>query len=140
MELTVISGNVGKKPEMRYTPQGQPVTSFSVAVNRQWTGGDGEVKKETKWFRVSTWGKLAENCNAYVVKGMKVIIQGWLTCDPQTGGPRIWNRQDGTAGATFELTAYSVEFGPTPTEGGASNGHNEPHDMGELPPEDDIPF
>ena len=75
----IIAGNVGKDPEMRYTPSGQAVTSFSVATNRQYTTGNGEQVKETIWFRISTWGKTAEICNQYVKKGSKVLIEGRLT-------------------------------------------------------------
>lgn len=137
MDITIISGNVGKDPEMRYTPQGQPVTSFSVAVNRQWTDGSGQQHKETKWYRVTTWNKQAENCNTYVKKGMKVVVQGRLACDPNTGGPKVWTRQDGTSGASFDLQASFVEFGPN-VEG--SEHTNAPQEVGEVPPEDDIPF
>ena len=83
----IIVGNVGKDPEMRYTPSGQAVTSFSVATNRQYTAGNGEQVKETIWFRVSTWGKTAEVCNQYVKKGSKVLVEGRLTPDKNTGGP-----------------------------------------------------
>lgn len=88
----IIVGNVGKDPEMRYTPSGQAVTSFSVATNRQYTGNNGEQVKETIWFRVSTWGKTAEVCNQYVKKGSKVLVEGRLTPDKNTGGPRIWTK------------------------------------------------
>jgi single-strand DNA-binding protein len=137
MNKTIITGNVGKVPEMRYTPNGQAVTSFSVAVNRKWADDHGE-HKETQWFRIATWGKLAEVCNQYVTKGMKVMVEGRLTCDPTTGGPKVWTRQDGTAGASFELTAASVEFlsGSKDDEAPTSGG-NFPQ---EIPPEEDIPF
>ena len=69
--LTIV-GNVGREPEMRYTPSGQAVTSFSVATERKYTSGNGEQVKETIWFRVSTWGKQAEICKQYVKKGSKV--------------------------------------------------------------------
>ena len=82
----IIVGNVGKDPEMRYTPSGQAVTSFSIATNRQYTTGNGEQVKETVWFRVTTWGKQAEVCNQYVKKGMKVLVEGRLTPDKATGG------------------------------------------------------
>ena len=137
----IIVGNVGKDPEMRYTPSGQAVTSFSVATNRQYTGNNGEQVKETIWFRVSTWGKTAEVCNQYVKKGSKVLVEGRLTPDKNTGGPRIWTKSDGTAGASFEITASNVRFlsARGETEGGpiAGGGGME---MAELPPEDDIPF
>jgi single-strand DNA-binding protein len=77
--IIIIAGNVGRDPEMRYTPSGQPVTSFSVATNRQYTSSSGETVKETIWFRVTTWGKTAEVCNQYVKKGSKVLVEGTLT-------------------------------------------------------------
>ena len=98
----IIVGNLGKDPEMRYTPSGQAVTSFSVATNRQYTGRmTASRSKETIWFRVSAWGKQAETCNQYLHKGSKVLVEGRLTADPNTGGPRIWNRQDGTPAASL---------------------------------------
>ena len=137
--LTIV-GNVGKDPEMRYTPTGQAVTSFSVATNRQYTTGNGEQVKETIWFRVSTWGKTAETCNQYVKKGMKVLVEGRLTPDKTTGGPRIWTKQDGSAGASFEVTANTVRFlsradgaSDAPMAGGGM-------EHAEMPAEDDIPF
>jgi single-strand DNA-binding protein len=137
-----IAGNVGKDPEMRYTPSGQAVTSFTVATNRQYTGSNGEQVKETIWFRVSAWGKMAETCNQYVKKGMKVLVEGRLTADKNTGGPRIWTRQDGTAGASFEVTANTVRFLSSRNEGGEGGPVAGGGDMGmaELPSEDDIPF
>ncbi len=89
-QTIIIAGNVGRDPEMRYTPSGQAVTSFSVATNRQYTNNNAETVKETIWFRVSAWGKQAETCNQYLKKGSKVLVEGRLTADPATGGPRIW--------------------------------------------------
>lgn len=106
----IIVGNLGRDPEMRYTPSGQAVTNFSVAANRQYTGSDGVPVKETIWFRVSTWGKTAEVCNQYLKKGSKVLVEGRLVPDAATGGPRIWNRQDGTPAAQFEVSANTVRF------------------------------
>jgi len=141
----IVAGNLGKDPEMRYTPSGQAVTSFSVATSRQYTGANGEVVKETIWFRVSAWGKTAEVCNQYLKKGSKVIVEGRLTPDKATGGPRIWTKQDGSAGASFEITAATVRFLSSKNEtadgGGAaamSGGNN--MNMVEIPPEDEIPF
>jgi single-strand DNA-binding protein len=137
----IIVGNVGKDPEMRYTPSGQAVTSFSVATNRQYTGNNGEQVKETIWFRVSAWGKQAEICNQYLRKGSKVLIEGRLTPDKETGGPRIWSKQDGTAGASFEVTANTVRFLSSRDEN--SGGMMTGGDMGGGfvgAPEDDIPF
>jgi single-strand DNA-binding protein len=107
---TIIVGNLGRDPEMRYTPSGQAVTSFSVAVSEQYTDGSGEKKKRTTWFRVSAWGKQAEVCNQYLKKGSKVLVEGRLTADPATGNPKTYQKQDGTTGASFDLTATTVRF------------------------------
>lgn len=136
----IIVGNVGKDPEMRYTPSGQAVTSFSVATNRQYTSGNGEQVKETIWFRVTTWGKQAEVCNQYVKKGMKVLVEGRLTPDKATGGPRTFTRQDGSPGANFEVTANTVRFLSSRGDGGESPVQGGGFEGAELPPEDDIPF
>lgn len=107
--LLIIVGNVGKDPEMRYTPSGQAVTSFSLASNREYKTRD-ETVKETIWFRVTTWGKLAEVCDQYVKKGMKVYVEGRLTPDKATGGPHVYKNKDGEAGASFEVNAATVRF------------------------------
>ena len=136
----IIVGNLGKDPEMRYTPSGQAVTSFSIAISRQYTAGNGEQVKETIWFRVSTWGKSAEACNEHLKKGSKVLVEGRITPDKTTGGPRIWTKQDGTSGSSFEVTAQTVRFLGAKGEG--SPMVEAAHELGgsELPPEDDIPF
>ena len=136
----IIVGNVGKDPEMRYTPSGQAVTSFSVATNRQYTTGNGEQVKETIWFRVTTWGKQAEVCNQYVKKGMKVLVEGRLTPDQVTGGPRIWQKSDGSSGSSFEVNASTVRFLSARGEEGAGMPMHGGMDSAEIPPEDDIPF
>src|SRR5512136_908130 len=109
-QTVILVGNLGRDPEMRYTPSGQAVTTFSVATNRQFTNNNGETIKETIWFRVSAWGKTGENCNQYLKKGSKVLVEGRLTADPKTGGPRVWNKQDGTPGSSFEVSAQTVRF------------------------------
>jgi single-strand DNA-binding protein len=136
----VLVGNVGRDPEMRYTPSGQPVTSFSVATNRQYTNNNGETIKETIWFRITTWGKQAEVCNQYLRKGSKVLVEGRLTPDKDTGGPRIWTKQDGTPGASFEVTASTVRFLSSRDEGGAPAGGGDVGGTFVGAPEDDIPF
>lgn len=133
----IIVGNLGKDPEMRYTPAGQAVTSFSVATTRQYTAGNGEQVKETIWFRVSAWGKQAEICHEYLKKGSKVLVEGRLTPDKTTGGPRVWNKQDGTAGASFEVTANTVRFLSPRGEGGMVEAAQE---VGGEPVEEDVPF
>jgi single-strand DNA-binding protein len=106
----ILVGNLGRDPEMRYTPSGQAVTNFSVAVNDNFTSSNGEKVERTIWVRVSTWGKQAEICNQYLKKGRKVLVEGRLVTDPNTGGPRIWERQDGTKSASFEVSAQTVRF------------------------------
>lgn len=141
-ERVIIAGNVGQDPEMRYTPSGQPVTSFSVATNRQYTNNRGEAVKETKWFRVSSWGKQAEVCNQYLKKGAKVLVEGTLQSDPATGGPRVWQAQDGTSRANFELTAQSIRFLSSKSEQPGRHATDEQredaYNLGA--PEEDIPF
>ena len=137
----IIVGNVGRDPEMRYTPNGQPVTNFSVATNRQYTGNNGQVVKETIWFRITAWGKQAEVCNQYLKKGSKVLIEGRLTADPATGGPRVYDKQDGSSGASFEVTASTVRF--ISSHEGGSNGNGGAHEAEAAfgaPDGDDIPF
>jgi len=106
----IIIGNLGRDPEMRYTPSGQGVTDFSVATSNKFTTSDGNQVDETTWFRVTTWGKLAEVCNQYLKKGKRVLVEGRLKPDKETGSPRVFTRQDGTSGASYEITAETVKF------------------------------
>lgn len=101
---TVIVGNLGQDPEMRYTQSGVAVTSFSVAVNRKWTNQDGTQGEKTTWFRVSAWRRLAETCNQYLSKGRLVLVEGEVSAS-------AWTPQDGgEPRATLELTARNVKF------------------------------
>jgi single-strand DNA-binding protein len=132
----VIVGNLGRDPEMRYTATGQGVTNFSVATNRTYTASDGQQVKETVWFRISVWGRQAEACNQYLKRGSKVLVEGRMTADPSSGGPRIWTRQDGTPAASFEVTANTVQFLSTRQEDEAFQAN-----MGtDQQEDDDIPF
>jgi single-strand DNA-binding protein len=133
----IVVGNLGRDPEMRYTPSGQAVTNLNVATNRQYTASDGNQVKETIWFRVSTWGKTAENCNQYLKKGSKVLIEGRLNPDPATGGPRVFTRQDGSSGATFEITAQTIRFLSTRAEDEGSYTAGDSQSVSEP---EDIPF
>ena len=96
----IIIGNLGREPEMRFTPNGDPVTTFSVATSRKY----GE-KDETTWFRVSVWGKQAESCNTYLSKGSKVLVEGRLKAEPN-----VYQRKDGTWASSYEVTAETVRF------------------------------
>ena len=105
-----IAGNLGRDPEMRYLPTGQAVTNVNVATNRTYKDSNGEKVSETTWFRVAIWGARGEVVNQYLKKGSKVLIEGRLTCDPETGGPKVFTRSDGTAGSSYEITADNVVF------------------------------
>jgi len=143
-KITIV-GNLGNDPEMRYMPDGTAVTSFSVATNRGWTDkATGQPVKETTWFRVTVWRRQAETANQYLSRGKKVLVEGRLNVDPNTGGPKLWTRQDGTVGTSFEITANSVVFlsgrdedgsydGPSGDGGGNPGG-------GGAQEEDEIPF
>lgn len=96
----IIIGNLGREPETRYTPAGEPVTAFSVATSRKF-GDTGE----TTWFRVNVWGKQAESCSQYLHKGSKVLVEGRLK-----PGPEVYQKKDGTWGASYDVTAESVRF------------------------------
>ena len=76
MNKIIVIGNLGRDPELRYTPAGQAVASFSVASNRKYRTADGEQREETEWFNVSAWGKLADLCNQYLTKGQQVYVEG----------------------------------------------------------------
>ena len=136
-QKVVIVGHVGRDPEMRYMADGTAVTNFSVATNRRWTNQAGERVDETTWFRVSVWGRQAEATNQYVTRGSKLLVEGRLVPDPATGGPRIWSRQDGAAGASFELRADVVRFLSSRDEMALAGVDGDPADVQE---EDDIPF
>ncbi len=132
----VIVGNLGGDPEMRYTPSGQAVTNFSVATNRQYTDSNNQQVKETTWFRVSVWGRQAETCNQYLRQGSRVLVEGRLRPDLATGGPRTFTRQDGTPGASYDLTANWVQFLSTRAEDEAFQASQPASQVAE----DDIPF
>jgi len=99
----IVIGNLGRDPEMRYTPSGQSVTSFSVASNRKYTTGAGEQREETEWFNVSAWGKLAELCNQFLTKGRQVYVEGRLHS-------RSYEARDGQLRFSNEITLTDVQF------------------------------
>jgi single-strand DNA-binding protein len=123
MQKIIIIGNLGADPSMRYAPNGKAVTNMSVATSRKYTGNDGQKVTETTWYRVTVWDKRAEVCNEYLSKGSKVYIEGRLIPDPKTGGPKIWQGQNGP-GASFEVNADTVIFLSSRSDG--DNGHAEP--------------
>lgn len=101
LNKVMIIGNLGRDPEMRYTPNGRPVTSFSVATNRTWTSAEGERHEETEWFNVVAWGNLAEICNSHLSKGQQVYVEGRL----QTRG---WEDDNGKKNFRTELVANEM--------------------------------
>lgn len=122
----IIVGNVGRDPEMRYTPSGQAVTSFSVATSRNYKS-QGQTVKETIWFRVTCWGRQAEVASNYVKKGQKVLVEGRLVADA-SGNPRTYTRNDGTIGTSFEITASNLQLlsSRAESEGGYNgNGYSQ---------------
>jgi len=138
----IFAGNLGRDPEMRYTSAGQAVTSFSVAVNDDYTNNNGERIKRTIWIRVSAWGKQAESCNQYLKKGSKALVEGRLTADAATGGPRIWTGKEGSPRASFEVSAQTVRFlsSRSETEGGLGSAPTADEGMAPAVDEGDIPF
>jgi single-strand DNA-binding protein len=136
----IVVGRLGRDPEMRYTPSGQAVTSFNVATDYSTKNQDGTWEKKTIWIRVTVWGKQAETASQYLKKGREVLIEGRLNPDPGTGGPKIWTRQDGTAGASYEITANTVRFigGRGDAEGSYQSGGIE--DTHGADAEESIPF
>jgi len=124
-KLTII-GNLGSDPEMRYTPDGKSVTSFSVATNYRYTTSAGETREETDWFRVTVWGKQAEQCNQYLRKGQQVYVDGRFHARP-------WQGQDGQNRTSLEVTANRVLFL------GKQSGTAALPDEGDIAPSD-IPF
>jgi single-strand DNA-binding protein len=133
----IVVGNLGRDPEMRYTPSGQAVTNLSVATSRKYTDSSGELRDETIWFRVSVWGRQAETVNQYLRKGRQVLIEGRLVPD-ENGNPRIWNRQDGSPAASFEISAQTVRFLGGRDDSGYDASESGPSSTVES--EDDIPF
>ena len=105
----IVVGHLGRDPEMRYTPEGTPVTTFSMASSRKWSNADGSQSEETVWFRVTVWRRQAETAAQYLRKGSLVLVEGRLTPD-KNGNPKIWTGQDGTPHANFEITADNVRF------------------------------
>lgn len=101
LNKVMIIGNLGRDPEMRYTPSGRPVTTYSVASTRSWVASDGERHEETEWFNIVCWGSLAEICNQYLRKGQQVYIEGRLQS-------RRWEDSEGKKHFTTEVVAQEM--------------------------------
>lgn len=151
----MIIGNLGRDPEMRYTPSGQAVTQFTVATNRRWKGQNEEWQEETEWFRVVVWAQQAERVAERLRKGNKVYVEGRI----QT---RQWEDQTGQKRYTTELIANQVsslerreredgDFPPPADETRSSSSNTSPTGSGSTAPGqrpaptggddyDDLPF
>lgn len=103
-----LVGIVGRDPEMKYLPNGQAVCDFSLATSRHWTDASGERASETTWWKITMWGKMAENVSQYLRKKSRVFVEGSIKPDSETGNPRTFTRNDGTTGASYEVTARVV--------------------------------
>jgi len=114
----IVIGNVGTDPEMRYTPKGNPVTSFRLATGRSYTASDGERRQETEWFTIVAWNQLAEQCNQFLVKGKKVYVEGRLKSN-------TWTTTDGQTRFRNEIIANRVLFlDRTPREAPGEDGES----------------
>ncbi len=140
MNKIIVIGNLGRDPEMRYTPNGQSVTSFSVASSRRYTTADGERREETEWFNVSAWGRLADLCNQYLARGRQVYVEGRLSSRSYVG-------QDGQTRHSNDIFLQDVQFlggrGDDSGGGGSPYGSNTASQPGGGPdfdPIDDLPF
>ncbi|HEV2237149.1 MAG TPA: single-stranded DNA-binding protein [Ktedonobacterales bacterium] len=128
----MLIGNLGRDPEMTYTPSGTPLTKFSLAVSRRWKDKSGERKDETTWFYVVAWDKLAELCNTYLHKGSKVYIEGRMTS-------RKYTNKDNVEVTAWDVVATDMQMlDPKDSQsGGGGGGQGQPE--GDFGP-DDIPF
>ncbi|MDA0263168.1 MAG: single-stranded DNA-binding protein [Chloroflexi bacterium] len=142
MNKIIVIGHLGRDPEMRYTPNGQAVTSFSVASSRRYTTAAGEQREETEWFNVSAWGKLGETCNQYLTKGQQVYVEGRLSS-------RSYEARDGTTRFSNDINLTDVQFLGRAGDGGGA-GDSAPYRSGvgsmsdegpmDNDPVDDLPF
>ena len=115
----MVIGNVGRDPEMRYTPSGAALTEFSIATNRRYTTAAGERREETDWFNVTAFGRLGERVSQYVTKGSKLYVEGRFHS-------RSWEGRDGVSRNSNEITANEVVFLDRPGEvGGGPEGRAE---------------
>jgi len=133
-QQTTLVGNVGNPPDMRYTPSGVPVCTFSLAVNKSWMDANGNKQDKTTWWRVTCWRKLAETVSQYVTKGMRVLVVG------EDVEARAYTNRAGEAAASLEITANVVRFLSAKNE----NNHgaeSAPQAVQDAPGSDmDVPF
>ncbi len=139
MNKIIVIGYLGRDPEMRYTPNGQGVTSFSVASSRRYTTASGEQREETEWFNVNAWGRQADLCNQYLAKGRQVYVEGRLRS-------RSFEGRDGQTRFVNEISLTDVQFlgRGTDSGGGGDAPYESEGDMDNIGPAsddiDDLPF
>jgi len=126
LNKVMIIGNLGRDPEMRYTPSGKPVTTFSVATSRTWNTSEGEKREETEWFNIVAWSSLAEICKQYLTKGQQVYIEGRL----QT---RRWDDQEGNKHTSVEIVANEMIILSERRDTGESSSESESIEDEEFP-------
>lgn len=125
LNKVMIIGRLGRDPEMRYTPSGRPVTTFTVATSRTWNTSDGERRVETEWFNIVAWGNLAEICKQYLNKGQQVYVEGRLQS-------RTWDDAEGNKHTSVEIVANEMIMLSERREAEAST-ENEPSEEDEFP-------
>jgi single-strand DNA-binding protein len=130
----ILIGNLGRDPEVRYTPSGTAVANFSIATTENWTNKEGEQQSRTEWHRIEAWGRLGEICGEYLSKGRQVYIEGSLQTDE-------WEDQEGNKRQTTKIKAWKMQMLGSR---GAAGPRQEENDTVEepvtKPSEDDIPF
>ena len=134
----ILIGNLGKDPELRYTPSGTAVASFSLATSEKWKDRDGNMQDKTEWHNIVVWGRQAEIAKEYLAKGRQVYIEGRI----QT---RSWDDKDGNKRYTTEIIAQRLNFlGSRGDQGGGGSSSDAPPEApppGDLGAEDDdLPF
>ncbi len=128
----ILLGNLGKDPEVRFTPSGQAVCNFSIATNESWTDKSGQKQERTEWHRIVVWGKMGELCGEYLKKGRQAFVEGRL----QT---REWTDKEGKKNYSTEVVANNVQFiGARDGAGGGSKPQAQQNDYGSPPPSDDM--
>jgi single-strand DNA-binding protein len=120
----ILIGNLGQNPEIRYSPAGQAIVNLNIATNESWTDKNGQKQEKTEWHRTVVFGKLAELCNQYLVKGRQIYLEGKL----QT---RSWQDKDGQTRYTTEVVAQTIQFlGGAAAGAGAGRNHDAGHNAG----------
>ena len=130
MNKIIIIGNLGRDPEMRYSPSGNPMTSFSIASNRRYTTAAGEQREETEWFNCTAFGRLADVCNQYLTRGQQVYLEGRLKS-------RQYDRRDGTPGFSLDVSVTEMQMlgrrGDQPDDAfGETRGRNDDQRAGDT--------